>query len=204
MRSVHAACRSVVPLGALLTVSLASALDAQAADPPVERIDYLTFAQGAFPVRMVGSGLAVAAAQEFTGIEQVAWLEGCWEAGAADRSVEEQWMAPRGGSMIGMSRTVRAGSLAGYELVVIREDGDRLAYQAHPSGQAAAVFTSRIVTADSVVFENPEHDYPQRIGYRRAGEDGLTAWIEGMRAGEVRRGEFPYRRVSCAGAGTAP
>ena len=141
---------------------------------------------------------ASAWAQSPAGIDRLSWLQGCWEATSAAGSVEEQWMAPRGGSMVGMSRSVRAGSMTGYELVVIREDGDRLVYQAHPSGQAAAAFTSRLVESDSVVFENPEHDFPKRIGYRRTG-DRLTAWIEGVNPGEDRR-EFPYRRVACGGS----
>lgn len=107
-------------------------------------------------------------------------------------------MAPRGGSMVGISRTVRSGSMTAYELIVITEDGARLAYQAHPSGQASTTFFSHVVAYDSVLFENPEHDFPQRIGYRLEG-DRLTAWIEGTRDGRTRRGEFPYHRVFCAG-----
>ena len=72
-------------------------------------------------------------------IERVAWLAGCWRAESKHRTVEESWMAPRGGSMIGVSRTVRGDSLFEYELVVVREKGGALAYHAHPSGQPAAV-----------------------------------------------------------------
>jgi hypothetical protein len=46
------------------------------------------------------------------------------------------------------------------------------------------------------VFENPQHDFPQRVGYRRDG-DTMLAWVEGMASGKPRRVEFPYRRVAC-------
>jgi len=49
-----------------------------------------------------------------------------------------------------------------------------------------------------VVFENLQHDFPQRVGYKRDG-DALLAWIEGPRNGQTRRIEFPYRKVGCAG-----
>jgi hypothetical protein len=49
-----------------------------------------------------------------------------------------------------------------------------------------------------VLFENAAHDFPQRIGYRRLGNDSLVAWIEGTRQGRTRRVEFPYGRVACA------
>jgi len=107
-------------------------------------------------------------------------------------------MAPRGNSMLGVSRTVRGDSLVAYELVVVREQGDQLVYQAHPSGQASAEFVSRVVDEESVVFENLQHDFPQRVGYRREGQ-ALLAWIEGTQEGELRRIEFPYRRAACPG-----
>jgi hypothetical protein len=53
------------------------------------------------------------------------------------------------------------------------------------------------VTDTTVVFENPQHDFPQRVGYERKGGDALLAWIEGTRNGQTRRVEFPYRRVAC-------
>ena len=108
-------------------------------------------------------------------------------------------MAPRGRSMIGVGRTVRADKLIEYELVVLREQDGQLAYEAHPSGQPSAVFLSKTVGDAEVLFENPTHDFPQRVGYRRDGPDGLLAWIEGTRNGQARRVEFPYRRVACPG-----
>jgi hypothetical protein len=137
-------------------------------------------------------------APQGAGIQQLAWLQGCWETTSATRTVEEQWTSPRGRSMVGLSRTVRGGDLAAYELVVIRERDDRLVYIAHPSGQPAAEFLSTSLSEGRVVFENPAHDFPQRIGYRRQGPS-LLAWIEGTTDGQERRVEFPYRRAACPG-----
>jgi hypothetical protein len=109
-------------------------------------------------------------------------------------------MAPRGGTMLGAGRTVRGGKLVEYELVLVREQGDGLAYEAHPSGQPSAVFLSKEIGADRVVFENLEHDFPQRVGYRRDGADTLTAWIEGTRDGKTKRIDFPYKRAACGDA----
>jgi hypothetical protein len=131
------------------------------------------------------------------GIERLAWLHGCWEAVSAERTVEEHWMAPRGTSMVGVGRTMRGGELVEYELVVIREQGDRLAYEAHPSGQPSATFLSVTVTDAAVVFQNLQHDFPKRVGYERAGPDELVAWIDAGPDSERPRQEFPYRRVGC-------
>jgi hypothetical protein len=147
-------------------------------------------------IGVVGSEPAPSAA---SAIERVAWLQGCWERASAHGTVEEQWMAPRAGCMIAVGRTVRSDSLFEYEMVVVRERGDRLEYEAHPSGQPSAVFVSRLLTDSTVVFENLEHDFPQRVGYRRAGADSVLAWIEGTVDGKARRVDFPYRRAVCPG-----
>jgi uncharacterized protein DUF6265 len=149
------------------------------------------------------STLCVAPATVFAGpqigVDRVAWLQGCWQSSGSPNTVEEQWMAPRGGTMVGMGRTVRGNRTTEYELVVIREQDGRLAYEAHPSGQPSAVFLSREITDQSVVFENPEHDFPQRVGYRRADGGGLAAWIEGTTNGKSRHIDFIYSRAACAG-----
>ena len=122
---------------------------------------------------LVSVASTVSAGTPASGIQRVAWLQGCWEAASAERTVEEHWMAPRGDSMVGVSRTVRGRELAEYELVVIREQGDQLAYEAHPSGQPSATFVSHAVTDTAVVFQNLKHDFPKRIGYERGQKDRL-------------------------------
>jgi hypothetical protein len=131
-------------------------------------------------------------------IERLAWLQGCWQASSPRRVIEENWTAPRGRSMIGVGRTIRGDSLIEYELVVVRQQPGRLTYEAHPSGQAGAVFTAQAAADSMVVFENLAHDFPQRVGYRRLGGDSLIGWIEGTRDGRARRIDFPYARVACA------
>jgi hypothetical protein len=136
-------------------------------------------------------------------VEQVEWLTGCWQYVNGDRVVEEQWMAPRGHTMISTGRTTERDRLAEYELVLIREQNGQLAYESHPSGQPSAVFLSRRVGENEVLFENLQHDFPQRIGYRRDG-NSLRAWIEGLRSGQNKRVEFPYTRVPCGKSSLNP
>ena len=132
------------------------------------------------------------------GVQRLAWLQGCWAIDTPERTVEEQWMAPRAGSLLGMSRTVRGGKLTAYESVILRERGERFEYEVSPSGQATTVFTSKEVGTGSIVFENLQHDFPQRIGYVRRGAS-LEAWIEGPMKGQNKRIEYAYQRVPCGG-----
>lgn len=130
-------------------------------------------------------------------VEQVSWLAGCLEMRSGDRVVEEQRMGVRGASMLGMARTTTSKGLIEYELTLIHEKAGKILFEARPSGQPAAVFAATTVGTDSVVFAAPQHDYPQIVGYRRAGPDSVVAWIDGDAGGKRRRIEFPYRRVSC-------
>jgi hypothetical protein len=84
-------------------------------------------------------------AQSAEPIAALHWLTGCLEARSAIRVVEEQRMPLRAGTMRGMGRTTSARGLADYELTLIRQDGPRLLYEAHPKGQPSATFVARAV-----------------------------------------------------------
>jgi hypothetical protein len=147
----------------------------------------------------VGASAATHAAPEQAppDVQRLAWLGGCWQQRAGARVVEEQWMAPRGGVMMGMSRTARNDTVVEYEQLRIFQRGGRVVYAAAPSGQAPAEFETSAIGDTLVVFENPAHDFPQRIIYRRRGADSVVARIEGLRGGVVRGVEFGYRKVGC-------
>src|SRR5262249_31238056 len=91
-------------------------------------------------------------------VETISWLAGCWQMERGGTVIEEQWMAPRGHSMIGMGRTARGDSVTEYEFTRIYRAGSVLVYAANPSGQAGAEFRSTAV-GDEVVFENLQHDF---------------------------------------------
>ena len=139
----------------------------------------------------------VGLAQGSATVQQVGWIAGCWARSAGTRLVEEQWMRPRAGLMLGVSRTVVGDSLREYEQVALFERRGRLVYAATPARQAPAEFESIAVSDTAVTFENPGHDFPQRVIYRRRGADSLVARVEGTRGGQLRGTDYPYRRVAC-------
>src|SRR4030095_15354948 len=48
-------------------------------------------------------------------LQDFAWLGGHWRLEQADRQVDEQWMAPSAGLMMGMARSVQGGKVREYE-----------------------------------------------------------------------------------------
>jgi Domain of unknown function (DUF6265) len=144
-----------------------------------------------------GSGASRAArTQAGADVDRLSWLSGCWTQPRANGLVEEQWMTPRGGSMLGMSRTVVGGKTAEFEFLRIAVVDGTLAYVAKPSGQAEAAFPVKSLEDAVVVFENLSHDFPQRIIYRRNADATITARIEGTVKGEARGHDFPYKRCA--------
>ena len=126
----------------------------------------------------------------------VAFLTGCWKYERGGRLVEEHWMAPSGGSLLGISRTVAGGKVAEFEFLQIRDLPSGLTYIAKPSGQPEASFTATSKASGEIVFENPKHDFPQKISYRLDG-DALAARVEGTINVKPRSIDFPFSRVNC-------
>lgn len=131
-------------------------------------------------------------------VAQLAWLQGCWRAPDAEAGSVEQWTAPAGGTMLGLSRTVKGGKTVAHEFLQIRETAPgKLAYIAMPSGQATTTFGLAEASASHVVFENAAHDFPQRVIYRRDGDSILNARIEGTVNGKAKGIDFQMQRTSC-------
>ena len=135
-------------------------------------------------------------------IHELSWLTGCWMHEETGFRRDEQWMEPRGGTMIGMSRSVAGGETVEHELLRIEtRDGPagagRLAFVALPSGQAEATFFQAELSDSTAVFEAPEHDFPQRITYKHLARGLALATIEGEEDGITRVIEFPMTRTNC-------
>ena len=137
------------------------------------------------------------AQEKKTTIADFAWLAGCWDGSGGGRESLEQWMKPSGQTMLGMSRTVANGKTVAYEFVQLREQDGDLFYVAKPSGQAEASFKLVKYSNQEAVFENPQHDFPQRIIYRLEKDGSLSAAIEGMSKGKLKHIDFPMKRAKC-------
>jgi hypothetical protein len=131
-------------------------------------------------------------------VADLAWLSGCWQYTAGARTVTEVWLPPDGGTMMGLSRTVSGGRTVEHEFLLLRAGSHGIEYVARPSGQAEAVFTATKVAAGEVVFENPAHDFPTRITYRKT-DVGVEATVDGMSQGKPRAIRFGYASATtCA------
>ena len=137
---------------------------------------------------------ATAGAQE-PELPMFGWLAGAWEMQQGGRTVEEHWLAPTTNGMIGMSRTVAGGKTAEFEFLRIEKRGADVFYVPQPNGRPPVSFKLTSSAGGRFVFENTSgQDRVNKIEYRREGEDGLYAHVEGANDGKPFALEFHYRR----------
>jgi len=133
-----------------------------------------------------------------TDIDRLDWMSGCWSSDDGKEHIDECWMKPAGQSMIGISRTIAGGRTVFTEYAQIRESNGELAYVVSLGLSAKPVSFKLIRSSDrEAVFENPTHDFPQRIIYRRESAGSLFARIEGTEKGVNKAIDYHYARSSC-------
>jgi len=122
------------------------------------------------------------------------WLAGDWVNRAGDGSgvSEEHWSVPFGGTMIGMSRIARTEKTLFFEYLRIEARAEGVYYIAYPKGREGTPFLMTAGRENYVAFENPDHDYPQKIEYRRDGNI-LHAIISGTEDGEQKSSSWQWQ-----------
>ena len=107
------------------------------------------------------------------------------------------WMKPAGNLMMGTGRTVKGGRTVDFEFLRIEQRADAIFYIAKPKANAEETpFKLKTLTGNEFVFENIEHDFPQRIIYRLNG-NSMVARIEGTQNGKFMGIDFPSTRTTC-------
>ena len=125
-------------------------------------------------------------------------LSGCWESVDGNRRVTEIWFSPSANRMIGISETRDGETSVAWEFLRIERDGDSLVFRALPSGQMPAEFPLLSSSGGELVFENLQHDFPQRVVYPIPAGTELRARIEGPEeSGKRQVITFTYQRIDC-------
>lgn len=122
---------------------------------------------------------APVAAEPASGTASLEWLSGKWASADRGEWTEENWSSSKGGVLLGNSKRGRGDKAIEFEQLRISPDSKGVVtYWASPGGSAPTPFALVASTTNHAIFENPQHDYPTRIEYRRDGEK-LTATISG-------------------------
>jgi hypothetical protein len=107
----------------------------------------------------------------------LSWLAGDWRRCKDGEIVEERWLGPRGGLLVGANLTSKKDKASFENLRIAASEGS-WTYWAAPMGRTPVPFHMTEAGAQRAVFANPEHAFPARIVYWREGDE-LLARIEG-------------------------
>lgn len=128
----------------------------------------------------------------------LSWLAGHWIQAEGDRVTEEIWTDDAGGLMLGVNRTVRGGQARAFEFLRIQRSAEGVYYCAQPNGSPATCFEMTDAGDASIVFENAENDFPQRISYRREADE-LIATISDLEGAQTMQWSWKLRRTDSEG-----
>jgi hypothetical protein len=144
---------------------------------------------------MMLAALAATAALAAGEVDRLAWIAGTWAAQKDGATVREMWLPPQDGAMAGVTLTTRPGQPARAEYAKITAEPEGVTYTAVVGRQPPTPFVLLAGGPEGeAVFENKDHDFPQRVIYRRCGHD-LCARIEGVIKGRPEHEDWRYRRV---------
>lgn len=130
-------------------------------------------------------------------LEKLGWIADKWVFNDSESVTFENWIKNDDHSLSGESFTVKNGDTVFSEKLKIEKSGDDIFYIAivkHNPGPVS--FKLAELNENRVVFENPRHDFPNKIIYELRNNDSLYARIEGKnKKGEFVTGEFFYSRA---------
>ena len=131
-------------------------------------------------------------------LARLAWMQGTWEGKQGNNFLFEQWSEPAGTMMLGLAQRWKEGKTLDFEYARIAPGKNGiLEFIVLPSGQKETSFSLTSLTQNAAVFENPGHDFPQRIEYKLTSPDSLQALLEGEIQGRKTTMLFSYHKKSC-------
>jgi hypothetical protein len=126
-------------------------------------------------------------------IHDAKWMLGRWENVSPTGTLIEAWQKQNDTLYTGYSHFIVGKDTVFSERLRIEQHGNDLLYIPTVVGQnegKPVVFKVSLHTKKQVVFENPLHDFPQKISYSHPTKDSLVAEISGTDKGKFRSEKF--------------
>lgn len=142
--------------------------------------------------------LSAWATKQANDLKKAEWLIGTWENKSPKGVVYETWGKANDNELSGKSYIVRDSDTIVFETIRLLQEQDQLLYIPTVKNQNDGLpvrFVAKEQSATRLVFENPQHDFPQIISYTRIGTDSLVAEISGTQNGRERKQTFPMKRT---------
>lgn len=136
--------------------------------------------------------------KKFEAIENSNWLLGRWENNSAEGNLSEFWTKTNDSTFNGESYFVIKNDTVFGEKVELIQNGKDFIYEvsvAKQNDEKPVVFKLTSSSENEMTFENPSHDYPNKIVYQKVGNDSLVATIFGSKDGKAKSEVFKMKKM---------
>lgn len=130
-------------------------------------------------------------------IDHAQWLIGTWGTSTSEGDLSETWIKENDSVFSGTAYFIKDEDTLHSETIALNQTGDNLVYTPIVKGQnedRPVSFRLTSATANQLVFENPSHDYPQKIVYNKITKDSMVAEISGKQQEQASRQVYPMKR----------
>lgn len=131
-------------------------------------------------------------------LERAAWLLGTWVQQTARGMAYETWTRESTFTFSGKSYALNGKDTLVFETIQLVQKREGLFYMPAVRGQnggKSVSFKLGRISATEIEFDNPGHDFPQKISYRQVGNDSLIAVISGTVGSKHTSRQFPMKKV---------
>ena len=131
-------------------------------------------------------------------LAKIKWILGSWQMNSEYGTATEDWHEINADEWNGAGFFIdKKGDTLFSEGLRLASQNDTLWYLPTVPGQndgKEVRFREAKLSDSEVVFENPAHDFPQRIVYHKTSDTSILAYIEGKDKGKDRKEEFHFIR----------
>ena len=128
-------------------------------------------------------------------VDALKWITGTWKINIGNGFIVEKWKQQDDSTFIGKSLFVKAASDSVLqETVELSLRNGKWSYTSTVAAQnnnQPVSFKLIFIGRNEFISENPAHDFPQRIAYRRI-RNNLFASIEGTKNGKFKKQNFDF------------
>lgn len=130
-------------------------------------------------------------------IQDLAWLAGTWKGKVGPGVWEAVYTTPSGDEVLSTNKEIRQGRVVSFEFERFFKAGEKIVMTPYVKGVKSVSFTMTTCDAKErkAIFENPKHDFPQRIEYHRAEEERLVITVSARRDGKQRGFRLDLQRA---------
>jgi hypothetical protein len=130
--------------------------------------------------------------------EKLKPLSGLWITKRTNGDIYERWERTGQSEFTGKSYKIVKADTVKLETMRLYRTGNEIIFAPVTAGQndeKEVLFKLKSIQGNKFVFENLQHDFPQRIVYHIKSQDSLDAYIEGQIEAKNKRIDYPYSRI---------